>query len=67
MMTPRFVRAMTAAERRGRAVAEDRAGQLEAALRATGVSVARDGGDVTVTGRGVLDAPELRWPGGLLR
>lgn len=62
-------RAMMVAERRGAAVVEDRAMQLEAVVRsvAPGASVARDGGDVMITGKRVLDDPALRWPGELLR
>ncbi|WP_375382384.1 hypothetical protein [uncultured Sphingomonas sp.] len=55
--------------RAGAAAAARTADQLADAVRAAvpGVSVARTGDGIVVTGRGVLSEPLLRWPAGLLR
>lgn len=64
---------MRAVERRAARAVERRAADLAAALARAlpGVGVAREGGDVVLSGRGlarrVLDEPALRDPGGLLR
>lgn len=61
---------VTRAERIGAARRREAIGRLAAAIRdaAPDRQVAADDDDgVTVTGRGVLDDPRLRWIGSLLR